>query len=189
LSINFLDLCRSDVTLQRLFTAAVTSAAMRKDRTPLLSYLSAGAVACLTLFVFWAFQNFGPESAVRRLHAVVSRIDSYLPPDQPFNPELLKPEDSFELGDLVTESINSPSVHWLIDGLIRPRLVAQAKYSVYTTKYESVDRATTVMLYEVPGVKGAVVYVLRKPAQRPWQVDAFETAKLLRELRRPVRAF
>ncbi|HSI73696.1 MAG TPA: hypothetical protein VK934_11020 [Fimbriimonas sp.] len=162
---------------------------MRRDRAVLLSYLSAGALAALTLFVFWAFQNFGPDSAIRKLHVVVERVNQYLPAEQPFDPRLIEPVDSYEIGELVVDPIGSPSVRWLIDGLIRPRLYAKAKYSLYATKYEGVDRATTVVLYEIPRIKGAIVYVLRKPERKPWQVDASETAKLLRDLRRPVGRF
>jgi hypothetical protein len=162
---------------------------MRKDRTTLLSYLSAGGISAVTLFVFWAFQNFGPDSAVRRLHVVVERINRYIPPEMPVQPRLLKPLDAYELSALCVNGVSDPATEWMIDELVRPRLYARSKYSIYRTQYESFNKATTVMLYEIPGGKGADVYVLRKQRDGPWQIDANETAKLWSDLRRPLRRF
>lgn len=42
---------------------------------PVYSYLSAAALAVVTIFAFYVFQDFGPQSVIRRFHIDVARED------------------------------------------------------------------------------------------------------------------
>jgi hypothetical protein len=39
------------------------------------SYFAAAGLAAITLITFFVFRNFGPQSAVRRLHLAVAQLD------------------------------------------------------------------------------------------------------------------
>ena len=42
---------------------------------PMYAYLSAAALALVTVFTFYVFQDFGPQSVLRRFHMDVARGD------------------------------------------------------------------------------------------------------------------
>jgi hypothetical protein len=148
----------------------------------LWSILSSLSLTVLTLFVFWAFQNYGPESALRRFHSVLARVNTYVPPTVPFSGEALEPIDRYELASLSSDPLNSPSERWLIDGLVRAALYSQAKVSIQRLVFRSSREAVAVVLYEFPkGTKGAAVFVLTK-ANRAWVVNASQTRELFRDM-------
>jgi hypothetical protein len=155
---------------------------MVREKTGPWSYLSAAALASLTLFVFWALQNYGPESTVRRFHTVVSRICTYLPPDQPYDPRFLKPQDLAELAALTGNAQNTESLASLIDGITRPMIYAKTSYSIPLTDYKTNRQTLVVVMYRSPaGGQNSAVFVVGKP-KRTWIIDSKWTALLLRSL-------
>jgi hypothetical protein len=159
---------------------------MLKERPAVASYLAAAGLAGLTIFVFWAFQNYGPESSVRRLHTVVSRFCSYVPPEMPYDPSLLRREDALELESVLLDPIGSRGTRIMIDFLVRPAIYGNARFSIYKTDYPSPRTAVTAALYSPPmgGIPTTGIFVVQKPV-RSWRINARRTVELAPQLPGP----
>ncbi len=155
---------------------------MLKDKTSAWSYFSSTVLAFLVLFVFWALQNYGPESTVRRFHTVVARICSYVPSSQPYHPRLLKQQDLLEIAQLTGGAQGSPELAALIDGIIRPSIYLKKTRTYPRTDYKTSRNTLVVVVYRLPnGREDAAVFVIDKPDQS-WKINAKDTALLLRSL-------
>ena len=154
---------------------------MQRGKTGAWPYLSAATLALLVLFVFWALQNYGPESTIRRFHGVVAHICTYLPPEQPYDPRLLRREDYVELAHLTGGAQNSKSLAGLVDG-VRGSIYFRQTFSIARNDYKTTRHTLVVVVYKSrKGEQNAAVYVVDKPDQS-WIINAGDTALLLKNL-------
>jgi hypothetical protein len=153
------------------------------------SYVTASVLAAGVLFVFWVFQYYGPQSAVRRYQVLVSNISSYLPDEEQLSDgrapgeswALVTARDLAELDRLTLEPLDDPSTVRLLD-LVRPYAYARARYDIPRVDYPNPSKALAVTVYQVPGYRpNAMVYVVQREGTT-WKINSSETLQVLRDL-------
>ncbi len=165
----------------KVFTGNGNLPAMR-EKQGVWSYVSAVALAGLVFFVFWALQNYGPESAVRRFHRVVARIGTYLPPEQPYDPRLIRAEDLYELSQLTNGAHNTDDLALLIDVIARRGVYLKARTSLARTDYKTARHALVVQVSRYPNNREEVAVFVVDKVRDSWTINARSTALLLRNL-------
>lgn len=124
---------------------------MAADRRPSYSYLAAGVLALITLFVFWTLRDYGPQSTLRR-----------------FNQALFS-QDAQALAQVIDEPINSPKVTRLVWAL---KTLGVADIPRIARMDETQPNEVTAALYYhnvYGGVIGAV-FIVRKSGHA-WHID------------------
>jgi hypothetical protein len=161
------------------------------------SVLSAAVLAVGTLYVFYALQDYGPESTVRRFQSVVNSIATYTPPEVQLSSianaeqrlSYIAPRDLGQLERLMAQPAGAPSVGFLVD-LTRPYAYAGARYEIVRVDYRRLDKCIVVAMYHVPEVRvagrraprqHAMVYVVERK-EHSWQINADEMITFLRDL-------
>jgi hypothetical protein len=149
------------------------------ERTKLRwSFASAVALSLITLFVFLVFQNFGPESAVRRLHAVTYRIADYIPREEAFDLQLVKLSDLAELR-AVTLANDPQALKGLIE-ILRISAYTRARYEIVRLDYQTPSLVVAVVQYNQPGAEEPQFFVwIVKLDGRTWKIDPAATVKLM----------
>ncbi len=126
-----------------------------KPPKPIYSFLAAAILAAITLVTFAVFQDYGPQSAIRRFHRAVLR------------------KDGAEANQLLAGGLNSPEGQALVNFVDE---IARSSNS-----YEIVgmrrDRGAVVasVEYHMPnGMAASRVWYVRKQGGE-WKIDAFNT--------------
>lgn len=129
---------------------------MRFRRDP--GFAAAAVLATVTLSVFGVFQNYGPESAVRRFHHAVAH------------------DDRGEMAQLVTQGIDSSAVTQLVT-IVKRALAGGTGYRILTS-----DRSDkqVVMLAKYESTPPIVWVVVKQPGG--WRIDPYLTLQALRRL-------
>jgi hypothetical protein len=135
---------------------------MSLPKPPLSAWVTAGALAAMTLFVFAVLQDYGPEAAIRRFHTALAQNDargimelSYPPSAQP---------------GTITRSA------YELSQFVRNRFVIRgARVQLYAMSRRP-DRAAAVVTYLLPEGAEAMTWILRK-SNREWKVDTAETVR------------
>lgn len=120
---------------------------------------AAATLAVVTLAVFGVFQNYGPESAVRRFHHAVANGDAR------------------ELAQVIEGSANTSAVRDLSRFVDEALRASGANYQIVTS-----DRTPTQvdMLARYEG-RPPIVWVVVKDRDR-WRIDPYLTYQGLRKL-------
>lgn len=130
---------------------------MRFRRDP--GFAAAAVLATVTLSVFAVFQNYGPESAVRRFHHAVTY------------------DDFGEMAQVVTQGINSSAVKELRADVAQAMQGSSGYYRILTS-----DRSEkqVVMLAKYQSTPPIVWVVVKQRAG--WRIDPYLTLQALRRL-------
>ena len=131
--------------------------AMRFRRDP--SLVAAVVLAAVTLSVFGVFQNYGPESAVRRFHHAVAI------------------KDDAEIGQVSTQPADSSAVMDLKRFVTRALANGGSGYRILTSERTDTQ---VVMLARYEGLP-PIVWVVVKTRDR-WRVDPYLTLQGLQRL-------
>lgn len=132
-----------------------------KPPKPVYSYLAAGLLAAVTLFTFYVFRDYGPQSTIRRFHAAISQ------------------DNVSELANLTTDGLNAASTRRMV------LFVAQLAERNPTYEIVEMKRLRDVVLaaveYRFPNgaAMGVVWHVRRMPAD--WRIDCAETERGLHQ--------
>ncbi|RYG25512.1 hypothetical protein EON82_06870 [bacterium] len=121
--------------------------------------VAAAVLAVVTLTVFGVFQNYGPESAVRRFHHAVAH------------------NDLGEMAQVVTQGVDSTAVTQLVS-IVKSALAKGSGYYRILTSDRS--ERQVVMLARYEGAR-PIVWVVVKARDR-WRVDPYLTLQALRRL-------
>ncbi len=119
---------------------------------------AAAALAVSTLAVFGTFQNYGPESAVRRFHHAVAN------------------DDHKELEQVVSGSPDTSAAREL-EARLKAILANSVKYGIV----KSERSPTQVEMLAVYDNKKTIVWVVVKARDR-WRIDAYLTLQALQRL-------
>ncbi len=133
---------------------------MRIGRVPGLG--AATALAAATLGVFATFQNYGPESAVRRFHHAVANGDAR------------------ELAQVVEGSANTSAVRDLSRFVTEALVASGASYGIVTSERTPTQVAMLARYSNHP----PIVWVVMKARDR-WRIDPYLTLQGLRKLGYP----
>jgi hypothetical protein len=128
---------------------------------PVYSYMAAATLAVVTLFTFFVFRDFGPQSAIRRFHADVARQDW----------------KDFEAVSL--QSFNDRSSVEM-RGIVMDMVRQNASYEIVSVKRSRGDDLAVVE-YRLPN--GAMPFPLIwhvKLSQGEWKIDCEATLSGLR---------
>ena len=130
---------------------------MRFRRDP--GFAAAAVLATVTLCVFGVFQNYGPESAVRRFHHAVAH------------------DDLGEMAQVVTQGVDSSAMKELRGYVSRALAGSGAGYRILTS-----DRSEkqVVMLAKYQSTPPIVWVVVKLPGG--WRIDPYLTLQALRRL-------
>ncbi len=157
---------------------------MDQRRSRALSYLSAGLLAAVTLFVFFVLQNYGPESAVRRFHAAVSRVK--VSPDGRYDMPYSAAE---ELQRVTMQRIGTASVGYLVR-FTSERFAAGGTFQIVRVERgtENSNQMLAAVVYRIPGyLPDAAIWVVEQPRDgegmrsSDWKVNADGTANAIRD--------
>jgi hypothetical protein len=121
-------------------------------------FAAAAVLATVTLCVFGVFQNYGPESAVRRFHHAAAH------------------DDLGEMAQLVTQDVHSSAVTQLV-GIVKRALTGGTGYRILTS-----DRSDkqVVMLAKYESTPPIVWVVVKESGS--WRIDPYLTLQALRRL-------
>ncbi len=122
---------------------------------PIYSYLAAAALALVTIFTFYVFQDFGPQSVIRRFHIDVAR------------------QDWRDINLVAKDNISSPATQDMIQ-FVHEMVVNNASYEIVSLKrlHREVLAAVEYRLPNGAGV-GVVWHVVQ--GQNDWRVDCKAT--------------
>jgi hypothetical protein len=126
---------------------------MAAKKSAASSYIAAGVLAALTLFVFYTFRDYGPASAVRRFH------DDLISHD--FN-DLQR----VTIGPLESRPVVEMA-RWLfkIDS-------SDAHSRIAATQMIHPDEASVITVFQFPDQESKfMVWIVRKEPNQPWKVD------------------
>lgn len=142
---------------------------------PIYSYLAAAALALVTVFSFYVFQDFGPQSVLRRFHIDVARRD-YADINR-ISTRSLKPEEVQAL-----QQRNGFFRGWGPSGYICSFVLLQiandASYEILYLKRLHGEVLATVEYRWPNGNEFAVVYHVQQ-TDRDWRIESDETAKAI----------
>jgi hypothetical protein len=133
-------------------------------RKRLWTYLSAGVLVFLTLYVFYRLQDYGPESAIRRFHAAI------------------KNRDPVDLQRVTKQPIDSSNTIKLI-GMVQPWLAEGWSYKLLRMD-RSPFQVRAAVVYTPPkeeGYERPLIWVVEKSG-RAWMVDVDKTVTILNDL-------
>lgn len=111
-------------------------------------------MAVLTLGVFFLLQNYGPESAVRRLNAAIQTRDL----------------DAFSTLTVPSGPLDERTLL----GAVGPYLRPEGQYRVIYTDGQN-DRAETVVEYRAPGLPVLYVRYVSVRERNRWRVDVAQS--------------
>ncbi|MFY9233571.1 MAG: hypothetical protein WAO58_03835 [Fimbriimonadaceae bacterium] len=125
-------------------------------------WAAAALLGALTLAVFFILQNYGPESAVRRLHEAILR------------------QDPGVFSQVVQEPLGSEPSQAVAAILVR--LVPAADSYKLVTMDRQVSEARLGMAYLRRGrLIGSILWVVDKRGSRTWRINATKTIALMQE--------
>ncbi|HVT12351.1 MAG TPA: hypothetical protein VHE55_08790 [Fimbriimonadaceae bacterium] len=124
---------------------------------PIYSYLAAAALALVTIFTFYVFQDFGPQSVIRRFHIDVAR------------------QDWRDIDLVAKENVSSPATQSMIR-FVNEMVVNNASYEIVSLKrlHKEVLAAVEYRLPNGAGV-GVVWHVVQ--SSNDWRVDCRATVE------------
>ena len=135
-----------------------------KPPKAIYSYVAAAVLALITLVTFFRFQDFGPQSVIRRFHIAAASGD--LP----------------EAGTLTTEAVTSPFTREMI-GIVTDLVSSNASYEVASIQ-RSHGEVLVAVEYRVPSPIGIrvipIVWHVRQ-MQNEWRIDCPATLAQLRQ--------
>lgn len=141
----------------RLFTCLVKSPRMPPPK-PIYSYLSAAALGLITVATFYVFQNFGPQSVIRRFHIDVAR------------------SDRTDLSKVTVEPLrgDARAPTDLMVSQVAVFIRANASYEIVSLK-RSRGSVQAAVAYELPdGREATIIWVVRQ-FPTDWRVDCRAT--------------
>jgi hypothetical protein len=161
------------------------------SRARLLSYGSAALLSAIVLFVFFVLRGFGPESTIRELHLVGSRLNSYIPPTVKYNPELLRPREAALLRSITVLGPNDGAyLGPLMDRVIREADYANARYQIVRLDYKTPSLAIVVERYDLPqDSKPSFFLWIVELKDGAWRLNAKRTLETFATLGGDIRAY
>lgn len=122
------------------------------------SIVAAAALAAITLFTFYVFRDFGPQSAIRRFHMAVAKLDTV------------------EINRLTTEPIAQSPPTQSVVGFVRRLAVSNASFEIVSLKpnHKQVRAGVQYRFPDGSGV-GLVWYV--RQDQNEWKIDCRATER------------
>ncbi len=134
---------------------------MDGPKVRLASYLSAAALAVVTLFVFGTLQDYGPESAIRRFHHAIATN----------NPDELQQVTEQPLSSKSVQSIYQAAGQFVVRGI---------PYRIMKMDRDKGEVRAAVVYSLGNGKQAAVVFVVDK-INHAWKIDADKTLTILRD--------
>jgi hypothetical protein len=127
-----------------------------KPPKSIYSYMAAAALALITLFTFFVFQNVGPQSAIRRFHIAAAA------------------NDGDAINRLTTEGARAPSTSYMVN-FVTKLAEFNATFEVVSTRRLHNEVLVGVQ-YRLPnGMTNGVLWHVRQ-GQHDWRVDCEGTA-------------
>jgi hypothetical protein len=121
---------------------------------PIYSYVSAAALAVVTLFTFYVYRDFGPQSVIRRFHIDAVR------------------EDFTDIDALTTMNSSSHYTRDLISFVQRGAL-QNASFEIVGIKRRKKDVLAEVQYTTPQAGIGVLWHVIQTPTD--WRIDAVAT--------------
>ncbi len=129
---------------------------MAANRAAATSYVAAGVLAAITLFVFYTLRDYGPESAIRRFH------DDF------------KNGNRRDLQEVTLQSIDAQSTGAL-ERILQQFDAVGATSRIVDEDLSRPDRASVLAMYQLPFRNDFIVWIVRLDQNHSWRVDTDET--------------
>lgn len=130
-----------------------------KPPKPVYSYLAAAVLAVVTVFTFYVFRDFGPQSVLRKFHIDVVR------------------QDWADIPLIATEGVDSPATKQMI-AFVQDLARRNASFEIVRMQRQG-NHMLTGVEYRLPnGLGVGVVWYIRQ-TERDWRVDTGATARQL----------
>jgi hypothetical protein len=124
------------------------------------SFLAAGALALVTLLVFFILQDYGPESSLRKFH------------------EAIVQQDAKELGEVTTTNLADADTKLAVNVVSTILVSGNARYRLLMTDHQKGWIGAEVQYVYPNGQTRTIYWVVRKVG-RDWKVDPTATRQIM----------